>query len=498
MATATKTESENAELTERPARRKSFTRSNPNPDDVTMEETIPEPDESTVANVRTTVSYAAKIKKNQNQNQNESHSGRNAPSDNGVSGLPHSYASPFQSSRGHSPTNRIADLFDELSGYADDSDQVFYALITRRADMMNDNFRYPALAAQNFPPFQITPSSMMNFVATIQRYNQNSGGRFDVVICNENGESTDIGLTNLVIPNPIVEERSPQSNESTAMVDLMREMMQKSDERFAQLVMMLREEPKKDRLAMLMEKKIEQEIINPQPREAFTPERMIEQIFTSQVMIQTLSEKMSAAFDKPTTEREKTTLEMLLSNDAVISKAGDLMNNIAAIANNAVLARQQAAQAQAYQQAQNPAANPDGYPPLPPEQATEQPNAPESAPVNDMAERQQMIELIIAELESDRAIGDDNEFLKELAVKYPDLANGLSMLCVALPFESLVDQLEEALPHVFEEFYSNTEEKDADGATITDLNERGKKVHARLREFYDYMQAKAMQAKAGK
>lgn len=459
------------------------------------------------ATVRTTVTYTASAKGDKDdteENEYDSEPFRETQS------LPYNQAPENHFPRNrfnlppaqdNTPRNRLADMFSEVRELLVDGD-TYYALVTRRADQMNDRFRIKCNTDTTFPPLELTATALFDFVPAVQHYNYNSGGRFSVIVVDSSGEPVGISIPRFVIPDPVVDQPAPEKTHTdlnSQVVDMMSTMMQKSDERFAQMLEAIRTQatPQKDRLSEIIEQKMINDILNPKESE-FSADKVIAQIFASQTMIEKLSDQLGNSFNKnDTSDREKTTLEMILGNDMIMSKAGDLVNNIATIASNVVASRQQAPV--------------NGYPPLPqatptpetppqpapeyqasnPAQPAPQPT-PETAPTNDaeIEQRMQIIKDIITELESDRPLNQDNVFLKNLGQNYPDLQGGLIMLCKTTDFDTLFNQLEQTLPDVFAEFYSPSDERDENGEVLDELNERGQKIETRLREFYEFMKAR--------
>lgn len=390
------------------------------------------------------------------------------------------------------PQDRLAQMFSDIKESEEYEGEMFVALITRLQDLMTDNFRRPCMQSISFAPLQITSSYFLNFIPLIQKHNGNSGGRFNIVICDQQGEPLDIGINNLVVSDPIVEEKpNAPDTSNTDTLALVDRIMQQSDQRFAELVKLMRENAKEDEFTALAKEKLRQDILNPKERDAFNPEKMIENVMTSVAVSEAMAKGFAKMFDRGEagTDREKGLLETLLSNELLVDRASQLVesvvNNVAVIANNVAT---RPAQPQAPAQPQPHYGQPNtGYSPLP--NPTPQPS--ENNEINMTKEEQDKLTLeIIAELEADTPLNDDNVFINNLKEKYPQVYQGLLVACKFMPFETLLEQLENGAPQAFDNFYKDTGEKDSDGEAIYELNERGQKVEARLREFYEFMKTK--------
>jgi hypothetical protein len=369
------------------------------------------------------------------------------------------------------PKNQLADLFQELKDEQDFEGETFYALITRRQDLMNDSFKVPCGISQDFPPFQITANSMLQFIPTIQKYNGNSGGRFNVRITDEKGEDLEIGIAGYVIANPIIEDR-PLLNESNGdsnnMLAIMERMQEKSDERFERMLSQMK--PQEDEFTKLAKEKMRNDILNPPERkDGFNADEFIAKIFGADMMIRTISEKMSSSFKGSSAEKDESMVKFLLTNEPFLEKANDVAEKALAVFNNIMVTRGQPP----INQTQNPPLPQQSQPPIP---------TPEQEQENNM-EREKIINEIIAELESENKLDADNEFMKKLATENAELYNGLLMLSKNLPFNVLLDQLEQAVPDTFDQFYKEKTDENADD----EFNERGEKLEARLKELYEYL-----------
>lgn len=382
------------------------------------------------------------------------------------------------------PQNRLADMFDEIEDAQDYDGEIFYAMITRRQDMMNDAFARPCFNIEQFPALQIRADMLLNFIPMIQKHNGNSGGLFDVVITDDKGQSIDIGLAGLRIPNPILENKPQETvnsnNDLTQIINLMREENRANREMIQAAL-----NPKRDRLTEILEKKFEQDILNPpEPKNnSIDVANIVQQMMLIPTVMGAMGEGFKGMFANGgnAPEREKGIVEMLLSNETLVNRASDILDNtlsnIADIAETAVANRNGVSRQQPVYTEPQPQPQP-----LQETNTVDQVEEPEETETQETEmDRKQLIIDIIKELESDNKLDDTNEFLLGLEEKHLDVYNMLITLCKNMEFENVVAQLGALVPEAFE------------GLTLKSdpvkLNKRGLHIQGRLREFYDYMKA---------
>lgn len=373
------------------------------------------------------------------------------------------------------PKNRLADLFTDLRDYEETENETFYAMITRRPDMMNDNFRSPCLSLMQFPPLQINSSMMFQFIPLLQKYNGNSGGRFDVLICDTTGEQLEgIGLSGLVIVNPTIDEQPAQHQNGLDVVSFLREMneanakrAEESERRFMEMIKAM--QPKEDEFTLLAKEKLRNDILSPKESTEFNPTKILEQVFTTTAVMQGMGEGFAKMFNKEgNSEKDRGLIESLLTNEMFMDKASDFATNITdTLAEVAVAFKTGAPPPQQHNAYQQPDTGTVHQIPTNEQQMKEQ-------------ERIQLIKSIITELESDRPLNNENELLVNLKSAHADIYGLLKIACTVQTFEQLVGQLETIAPDEFNTYYDDDE-----------LNEKGKHVNERLKAFYDFMKSPA-------
>lgn len=378
-------------------------------------------------------------------------------------------------SKANIPTNKLAQMFQELADVEDEQGEVFYALVTRRADLMTDTFRKPCMSNTNFPPMQISSQMMLQFIPLIQKYNGNSGGRFDVVICDSNGENLEIGMSAYAIPDPPYEEIKLDGNNNTGgvgeLIGLMREELKANREVMVKLL-----EGKEDEFTKLAKEKLRNDILNPpQATNTFDPSAVMQQVMTSVAVTQSMAEGFAKMFGSNNlSDKDKGLLESLLTNEMFMSKAQEVYEHSTSIIGDLVLARtnpemfkqQQAERATGF-------AAGDPYPPL---QEQTQSEADEQT----MADRLAVMMRIIEELESERVLDDTNPVLQELKEQYTDIYEQVVQSCKQMPFEMLFPVILMLIPEDIKVQYY-----DGDA-----LNEKGTYVSDRLQQFAEYLKTK--------
>lgn len=354
----------------------------------------------------------------------------------------------------NAPIDRLARMFSQLAEMSETDGEMFYCFITRRADFLQDRFHVRANATMNFAPMPITTRSALEFVPMLQEANGNSGGRFDVRVTDEAGNDLNIGVAGLVINNPVLppsppETTKPESSENTMMMQIFEQMREEriaSENRFADLLETI-SQPKEDEFTRLAREKLRQDILNPREAKTFNSEELITQIFTSQAIIERLSNKFADAFGG--SSKDQSTLDKILNNEMLMNLISDRAADAMAMLESLVIARNGG---------QLPAPN----------------TTPDAATVTAAQnEAMEVIDKIINGLESDEPISNENSVLVELEKTHSQMLGQLKMLIPTMPFETVLDNLEQLSPEVFKQFYDGEE-----------LNERGQKMESRLKELY--------------
>lgn len=384
-----------------------------------------------------------------------------------------------------SPRNSLAYLAEVL---AEDGEDQYVAIITRVADVYNDNFHAPNFADQNFPPMQFSPQGMMlNFIPSVQKFNNDSGGRFSIVICQMNGEPVDgARLTNFVIANPPRAENPVSQNgngNETGVIAMMREMMEQNQRNITALIASL-QNGKQDRFTELAETVLLKKLSEDAKPAASFEDAMMKMLLMPQ-MVETFADRFREATSGSAKDVDDSPTWLRLAQSPfgqqIGEKAGNILEGIVALGN-------QMAQQKIMQQQQ--AHIPPQSQPSPPTVTVEplpnsQPQTESAENIEEIDEMKALIEDIVEELESENPIDENNEFLRELETENPMEALFVKMLCKSESFEKLTGMLMQKAPEAFVGMVEVAE----DGKTPR-LNERGVRIENRLREFYEYYKAK--------
>lgn len=361
------------------------------------------------------------------------------------------------------PRNRLADFFADLQDFESEDGEIFYALITRRGDMLNDNFRKPSLTPQSFPPLQITSKMLLQFVPIIQKYNGNSGGRFDIVVCDSENEMIDTGLTNFVIADPPIEPIAETSKEATDVLAIIEKLNEANREQTERLLTAIK--PQEDEFTKMVKEKMRQDFINPPERKGFDTAEFMQQFMVMPATMSMFADAMSKAMNNNNGKEDKSLLESLLTNETFIGRASEVVENLTGNLTDIVIAMKNNG-------------NPTPPPSLP--NGYNEHNETQTEDDTAMQERRQIIETIIAELNTENPLDDSNAFLLQLKDDNPDIYNVLLISCKSLPFETLISQLQGLVPDAFTGLQN-------DDST---LNAKGLQLQSRLKEFYDFMKNK--------
>jgi hypothetical protein len=372
------------------------------------------------------------------------------------------------------PTNKLAILFQDMAEYEEEDGEIFYALLIRRPDLMSDNFRKPCLSPQNFQPLQVSSKMMLQFIPMIQKYNGNSGGRFDIVICDTNGESLEIGISGYTVPDPLLEDVVQINGNAVPgglgdLINLFREEQKANRDVMIKLL-----EGKEDEFTKIAKEKLRNDILNPpqpQQQQGFDMTTTMQQVMSSVAVTQAMAGGFAKMFNTGG-EREKGLLESLLGNEMLVGKAQEIYEHTTSLLADVVLAKTNPAEYVRQQQVNNPTgfSGEESYPPL------QQAQSPTEDQEKAMA-RQEVIAKILTELESDSVLDDKNSIFIELKEQYPEIYDTVMLSCKSLPFDVLVSALETLAPDVFVQYYKSP------GVP----NEKGTYVVTRLKEFTEFL-----------
>lgn len=412
------------------------------------------------------------------------------------------------------PKDPLTLMFDALRESQVTNGETFIAHVFRRQDFMNDNFNVPCSVDSQFPPLQFTARDIFTFVHTLQKSNNNSGGRFTIRVYRQDGTPVktyigrngarapvDLGIAMLAVPNPTKESLHSDShqnnnNQNNGIAEVMKLMIESQNQtRLDMMKMQLqfaeaqaananqRHEPsdiEKQVMGAALHK-----LMNPEAPKANTLEETMATMFMMPQMVEGLSRKM---FPEPTEPRDPTVMDTVKEVMAM-PVVDNILAGVLNIAENAANARFIQAQKDA-QTAANPGP-PNTYDPNAGyDEAPYQPHIIQEAqiPTENDTQMQDLIEDIIDELQSDTPLNADNETIKELVAEYPAQFDTLKSTCKIATFDQvlalLLDRTKTIQPNPFNPFI-NMEETVKMNAII--WTAEGNKLQDRLLEFYTYV-----------
>lgn len=391
----------------------------------------------------------------------------------------------------------VAQMFADMREAEQYPGESFMAVIQRHTDTMQDRFNYPYTGqAMTYPPLQLTSQDAFNFIKVLQGYNNNSGGRFSITICRQDGEPAmvsvyrggvpvpgwerPIQIKSFVIPNPPPETLSQNGlTEQGGLFRFLEQMQRQQQEFMANMQNMIRQN-QGPREPTPLERAIEAKIIaevagsgSNKDDKGFFREFML-----MPAMAQGMAEMMRDAMKRPEpiTPEPPTVVDQILKvvETPLVSNIVDGATNILeaiAVQKMKLQGEENAGQAE-----QIPQQNPQGLP----GQVTDDNES-------DMNESDQLLLTIIDELESNNPLNGDNATLLALAQQFPSEFGMLIGFCKA-PFatvqKSLTLRLKAARQDVLMEFL-DLERTNAVGKFV--YNERGQNMLRRLEELHGYL-----------
>lgn len=379
------------------------------------------------------------------------------------------------------PKGKLDRMFDCLRELTNNESEIFFAKLIRVPDFINDNFNIPCKTEQELGVFQFSLRDVFDFIPQIQKINGNSGGYFNVLVYksnrqpayvirqhNFNAVSQQIGINNLHVPNPVKEETPllPGSNQPDILT-IIREMKRESDERLERLLATINRPHEKSVLEKALEQKMLNDLMNPPERGSNSFEETMAKMLAMPVVAEKFAKKM---FPENITPEPKGLIEQIteVANSPVGQK---LIDKVGDIAEHIVVAKTTPAEL-----AQTVA--------MPNPQPQQIPNG-----VNN--EMQELLEDIVAELESDNPINAENELIVDLKTDYPAQYQQLQLLCKSMPtFEDALNfimaQTATMQPNPFVPFLDLNE---TTKQNVYVWNERGLKIKNRLNELYNFLRS---------
>lgn len=384
------------------------------------------------------------------------------------------------------PKTDLEKMFDrlEMAIQMQSLQDSFIAMIVRQPDAaMNIKYNAPCGYVTNCGYFQFTTRDLFNFDAAIQDRNGNSGGIFNIRIFKNDQtplllkrnrydydsrhlpEYTEVGLVNYPVANPVKADIIPLQNGQSNIENMLLSYMEKTESRFESLLQQMNKPKEQSTLEKALEQKMLNDLLNPPERNGLGGfEQTMATIMAMPVMVEKMSEKMFPQPPVPVEPDIFDKAEKILKIPAVSGAVDSILNISESFAASKMANAGTNTTAQ-----QNPAQDQN----LEPEQNTE------------------MLELlndVIAELESDNPLDATNEFIQTLQTEFPTQADQLQSTCKIMSFDQIVQLLgaQKLIPHPFVPFL-DLEQTQATSQYV--WNARGVKMVERLKEFYEFVKS---------
>lgn len=400
------------------------------------------------------------------------------------------------------PKNPIDSMFDELAKIEDNPHTKFFAQVTRVADSFEDDFFIKCSTDSPLGYFQFTFRDRLNFPSHLQRKNNNSGGRFNILVLDNEQQPIEfhagyvpnprglkaiprikqIGCVNVAIPNPPIDETkaTEQNNGQFSMMEFFAKIDERNaerqklaEERTEKLLLTLKEKTPVERA---LEEKMIQSVLNPPQPQTNQLESTFAQMLLMPQMVNKWSERMFPAEVQP---HEPTLLEQIkdVASTPIVTGLFEKIGDIAEAIAVSKLNQQMQAQAQ-----QNAAQNPS----VASLQGNQLINNEIEENENEMTEQEELITDIIEELESENPLTLENEFIIKLRNAFPKEAAKLIDYCRMFDFQTILKLLlaetQNINPYPFMPFL-DTEKTNQENGFV--WNEKGEKLTKRLEEFYE-------------
>lgn len=351
----------------------------------------------------------------------------------------------------------------------------FFAQVYRVADHMGANYRAPCtVPLMELGTFQFSSRDRLPFTSQLQKINGNSGGIFNVRIYKQDGQplnlyrrsrstlndvEVEVGATNLAVPDPILDMiETPGMPQESSVVTMVMRSIEASDRRNAELIAAMQQAKAPSELEQAMTRKMINDMVNP----TTPPDPMgslMGVLMNAQLFQQRITDVMLPARVNPPDPIEPDGWDKAMKFldsplvDNVLGRVIDVSERVAV--------------------AKLAPGSPD----------------PAAESETDPADMTDLIEKIVLELQGDRVLDANNPVIIELANEYPEQVEQLEMMC-SMPFANLqrllVADLNKKLPNVLRPFL-DVPASQAKGAFV--FNPDGTRLMARLKEFYDFVQA---------
>lgn len=393
------------------------------------------------------------------------------------------------------PKSKLDVMFNDLSDIVNSGNyDNFTARLQRLQDQIGDNFNIPCRDLMDGGYIRFTTQDRFAFIPEIQKVNNNSGGRFYIYIYDAQQQEVRVPHANprfptridyipiafeMTISNPIAQELQPINNnnghfENDPMFMLIQQMRAESNQFKEMFLQTLNQRPEKSIIEVAREQMVINKIINSETKTTFDPNEFMQTVMMQGSMINGFGEMFQKMLMRePTAVAEPTAWDrvMQLADHPV---AGQIVNKVLEVG-EAIAATKLGQPGEVVTTQENPE-----------QQSPQETQAP---PVENPM--QELLDEVIAELESENPLDATNETIKELQTDFPKEYGMLKMMCKGLDtfdeaFGTLLESTVQIQPYPFSE-YLDFKAMELAGKGVYIVNEKGEKMKVRLNEFYEYV-----------
>lgn len=421
----------------------------------------------------------------------------------------------------------ITQMFDDIQLYVEGGmiDEWFIQ-VTRMPDGMGDKFNIPCRERLAPQVVRLTSADRFNFVSEIQKLNEYSGGRFNIILYDHKQKPipapsswnrTDLTYiefsTVLANGTPPPIAAGTMGNDS-GLFNYLQEQQKRQDEFNRQLLDTLRNQnqPRPSAIETAVQTKMVDMILNGglNGNSNSGPEKMIENALGSMQVATAMAEGLASVIHRePVPPAPKTTFDHIMDvashpmAQGIVERGLEVMDALASASiekkmqNNGQPQSQPQPQPQPqHQQGFNPAPLP--YVDQPPIILDVEPIHDENGQIEyneenneDIPPMQELVETIITELESGNPLDASNQTMQQLQADFPGPYMMIKMTCKGGTFDNVMDMLLEQTapmrPFPFEPYIDFAAMQVAGNAENIIFNADGERIRARLFELYNYL-----------
>lgn len=392
------------------------------------------------------------------------------------------FANPFTGSSYALPDTQLNEtplmrVLRELKDYDDDTETEFVAMVTRRQDSMNDNFKRKCLSDEQFLPLYFYVKDVINFPSILFRANKDSGGKFLLIITDNTGNYITryfVTVPNDLLPPEQKDEKVNILNSNNDIVTIVRSLIDNQNQQTEKILATITAQNRpqeKSTLEKAMEAKLLRELTEEKPPVS-NDANFMRDIYKNEMFQLKMIGEMFKETNTPETP-PLGFLEKMLNNEQFVTSAVD---KVGLLASNIVqLIAMKSMQANNPQTVSQTVHNPH------PQEVTQQPELTEAVKDESIMKQQAMFNEITTELERLDAeklpVTLDNPVLIKLSSEYSDIYPMIINFAKMSEFNTVWDILTEQI--------LSDELKDKYLDEQGDLTEQGVKVKGKVKELYE-------------